>query len=75
MRINIHDKRVQLAFKILKEHHKENDDTKFAKIFEEHYHCRIIPDPNDLFGLFGEIELTEDRYQSWFLLNFGAGDE
>ena len=73
MRINIHDKRVQLAFEILKEHHREYDDVKFAKIFEDHYHCRIIP--NDPFGITGDIELSEDKYQSWFILNFGSGDE
>jgi hypothetical protein len=73
MRINIYDKRVRTAFKTLKEYHKEYDDVKFAKLFEEYYHCKIISD--DPFGINGEIELSEDKYQTWFVLNFGEGDE
>lgn len=72
MLININDPRVEQAFVTLKAKHNEYDAIKFAKIFEDVYHCKIVADPNDPFCNSGWVDIPEEKYQTWFLIQFGG---
>lgn len=72
MRINLNDPRVSEAIKVVKSSHKPQSHKEFEQVFEEHYHCKIIVDPTDQFCLFGELEISEAKYETWFTLQFGG---
>ena len=71
MRIDLSDARVGQAFSTLKAKHNEYDAVKFAKIFEDVYHCKIVADPNDPWCTTGWIEIPEEKYYTWFAIQFG----
>lgn len=73
MRIDLRDPRVNQAIEIVKQTHNVPFGSKFEKIFEEHYHCRIIADPDDEFCTRGELDISEEKYTNWFILQFGEG--
>lgn len=75
MRIDLTDPRVGKAIDLVKKEHNIPFGRAFERIFEERYHCRIVPDPNDMLCTRGHLVISEEKYQTWFLLNFGAGDE
>lgn len=72
MRIELSDPRVEQAFEVLKAKHNEYDKIKFATIFENVYHCRVVADPKDIFCLTGWLEIPDEKYYNWFVLQFGA---
>ena len=72
MKIDLSDPRVEEAFALLKARHNEYDKIKFAMIFEEVYHCKVVADPTDVFCLNGWLEIPDEKYQNWFVLQFGA---
>jgi len=72
MRIRLNDPRVSKAYEVLKKQHNEYDAIKFAKIFENVYHCKVVADPEDVFCLNGWIDIPDEKYQNWFVLQFGA---
>ena len=69
MIIDIHDPRVEKAIELVKLHHPTKNYAKFEKVFEEKYHCKIdIDEPNCLTG---RLTISEEKYQTWFLIQFG----
>lgn len=72
MNIELTNSRISRAVEVLKARHNEYDSIKFAKIFEDVYHCKIVADPNDLFCLNGWLEIPEEKYYNWFVLQFGG---
>ena len=75
MRINLRDPRVGKAIELVKEAHNVPFGREFEKIFEEHYHCKIIPEPDDWTCTLGELDISEEKYKNWFILQFGDGND
>ena len=75
MKIDLNDLRVSEAIKVVKETHNVPLGREFEKIFEEHYHCKIIPDPNDWTCTKGHLDISEEKYKNWFILQFGESND
>ena len=75
MRIDLKDPRVNEAVRLVKQKHNITSQTDLERIFEEHYHCKIFIDPKDYFCTTGHLDISEEKYQTWFILQFGEGDE
>lgn len=71
MRIDLRDPRVSQAIKLVQETHNVPFGKQFEKIFEEKYHCKIVLSPNDIFCTEGALYISEEKYESWFILQFG----
>lgn len=74
MKIDLKDPRVDQAIALVKKEHMIPFGRAFERIFEEHYHCKIVME-DDPWCTRGHLVISEEKYQTWFLLNFGAGDE
>jgi len=74
MRIDLKDPRVIEAITVVKETHNVPFGREFERIFEEHYHCKIVPDPNDWTCTKGHLDISEEKYANWFILQFGEGN-
>lgn len=72
MRIDLHDPRVSEAIELVKQAHNVPFGKEFERIFEEKYHCKIVQDPKDIFCTQGHLDISEEKYQNWFLLQFGG---
>lgn len=73
MRIDLKDPRVNQAIKIVQKKHNVPFGPAFERIFEEQYHCTIVPDPRDWSCTTGWLYISEDKYSNWFVLQFGNG--
>lgn len=71
MRIDLKDPRVNEAIKEVQSIHNVPFGKKFEQIFEDHYHCKIVYDPNDVFCTAGGLYISEEKYSNWFVLKFG----
>ena len=74
MKINLNDPRVIQAIELVKSNHNVPFGKEFERIFEEQYHCKIVPDPEDLGCTTGWLTISEDKYANWFVLQFGNGE-
>jgi hypothetical protein len=74
-KISLDEARVSKALAVLKERHQVNTLEEISKIFEEVYHCRIIPDPTDPWCTSGWLEMSEEKYYTWFAIQFGDTSE
>ncbi len=73
MIIDINDPRVDAAIKLVKENHQTKSAREFEKLFEEKYHCKIeIDEPHCLTG---RLVISEEKYQTWFSIQFGDTSE
>jgi hypothetical protein len=73
MIIDLTDPRVDQAIKKVKATHNTTSAKEFENIFESVYHCKIIPSiDNCPWALSGYLEISEEKYQAWFLLQFGG---
>lgn len=72
MRINLRDPRVSQAIKLVQETHNVPFGRAFERIFEEQYHCKIVPEPTDTFCTNGSLHISEEKYATWFVLQFGG---
>ena len=75
MRIDLKDPRVNQAVELVKQTHNVPLGRAFEEIFEQKYHCRIIIDPADFFCTSGHLVISEEKYQNWFILQFGVGND
>lgn len=73
MKIDLKDPRVSQAIEVVKSNHNVPFGREFERIFEEQYHCKIVPDPDDLGCTTGWLIISEDKYANWFVLQFGEG--
>jgi hypothetical protein len=71
MRIDLYDPRVGQAIQYVKESHKTSNAKELEDTFEKVYHCKIISN-DDPFCTEGYLEITEEKYQTWFLVQFGG---
>lgn len=71
MIINLTDPRVSQAVALVKETHNIPLGRAFEKIFEEKYHCRIVME-DDPWCTRGHLVISEEKYQTWFLVQFGG---
>lgn len=71
MKIDLDDPRVDQAVQLIKETHKPANSAELEKIFEEQYHCKIYPDINNPWATSGYLYITEEKYYTWFMLQFG----
>lgn len=70
MKIDLEDPRAHQAIRLVKETHNIPFGREFEKIFEEHYHCKIVMD-DDPWCTRGHLLISEEKYQNWFILKFG----
>ena len=70
MKIDLEDPRVHRAIQLVKDDHNVPFGREFEKIFEEHYHCKIVIE-NDPWCTKGHLFISEEKYQNWFILRFG----
>ena len=71
MRIDLYDPRVGKAILQVKERHKPASAKELEDLFENVYHCKIVStDP--VAHNTGYIEISEEKYQTWFLVQFGG---
>jgi hypothetical protein len=77
MIINIKDPRVSQAVALVKNNHNITKivSTEFEQIFESAYHCKIVVDPTDQFCTNGYLDISEEKYANWFVLQFGDSSE
>lgn len=47
---------------------------KFSRLFEDHYHCKIVADPADPWVTQGWLEFNEEKYYTWFILQNSVED-
>lgn len=69
MKIDLFDIRVHKAIMAVKEEHNPTDYRELKRLLEEKYHCRTVYE--DKFGIKGHLEISEEKYQTWFLIQFG----
>lgn len=73
MIIDINDARVGQAIALAKELNPGLSSREFEKVFEERYHCKIeIDEP---LCNTGRLIISEEKYQTWFLIQFGDTSE
>lgn len=70
MKIDLEDPRAHQAIQLVKETHNIPFGREFEKIFEEHYHCKIVME-DDPWCTRGHLFISEEKYQNWFILKFG----
>lgn len=73
MIIDLKDPRVKVALDYVKQLHNTNTAKELEKVFENQYHCKIIED--DLWCTRGHLYISEEKYQTWFILKFGDKSE
>lgn len=71
MKIDLADSRVDQAVRLIKETHTPANSAELERIFEEQYHCKIYPDVNNPWATTGYMEISEEKYHTWFILKFG----
>lgn len=70
MILSLHDPRVNAALNSIIEKHGKLTSTEMAELLENQYHCKIsYKDPLGVVD--GHIEISEEKYQNWFILSFG----
>ena len=74
MRINLQDASVTEAIKLVHQTFPDAKDSRFVKIFENYYHCKVIDDPNDPWCTRGWLEFEDEKYYTWFTLQNGVED-
>jgi hypothetical protein len=74
MKIDLNDPRVNEAVASVKQKHDIKDFFELEKVFEEHYHCKIIYEDPPAYCK-GYLDIADEKYQTWFVLQFGVGDE
>jgi hypothetical protein len=74
MNIDLLDPRVHNAIALVKETHSPNNFKELEKVLEEVYHCKIVYDDAPLYNK-GHLEISEAKYQTWFLIQFGDTSE
>lgn len=70
MKIDLEDPRVHQAIRLVKETHNITSSRELEKIFEEKYHCKIVME-DDPWCTRGHLFISEEKYQTWFVLKFG----
>lgn len=75
MKIDLKDSRVSEAIKIVQQTHNVPFGREFEKIFEEHYHCKIVPKLGDWSCTEGSLVISEEKYKNWFVLQFGESHD
>lgn len=71
MRIDLHDPRVFQAIQHVKESHHTSSAKELEQVFEKVYHCKVIS-TNPPMHTTGYMEISEEKYQTWFLVQFGG---
>jgi len=74
MKINLKDPRVDRAIKLVQDKHNVPFGKEFKRIFEEQYHCKIVPLTGDWSCTQGSLIISEEKYANWFVLQFGNGE-
>lgn len=74
MQVSLNDPRVDQAINVVKQKHDVKDIHELEQVFEEFYHCKIVYEDAPAYCN-GHLEITEEKYQTWFVLQFGVGDE
>ena len=69
MKIDIKDPRVSAAVRLVKTNHRPASNKELNEIFEKQYHCKIVIE--DEFCTKGHLHISEEKYQTWFLVQFG----
>lgn len=74
MKIDLTDPRVGQAILQVEDLHKPENAKQLENVFERMYHCKIVStDPP--WHTKGYLEISEEKYQTWFLVRFGGGKE
>lgn len=71
MKIDLFDPRVGQAILHVKETHNIKTAKELEKLFEKVYHCKIVSTDAPMHTK-GYMEISEDKYQTWFLIQFGG---
>lgn len=71
MKIDLNDPRVSEALYRVKTLHKPKSAKELEEVFEKVYHCKIVS-TNAPWYTQGYLQISEEKYQTWFLLNFGG---
>ncbi len=71
MKIDLSDPRVGDALSHVKIAHCPKNAKELEEVFEKVYHCKIVSTDAPLHTQ-GYIEISEEKYQTWFLINFGG---
>lgn len=74
MKIDLYDPRVSDALAYVKHSHNPKNAKELEEIFEKVYHCRIISIDAPMHTK-GYMEISEDKYKTWFLINFGGEND
>jgi hypothetical protein len=73
VKIDLLDSRVGQALSQIKELYKPADWRELKSLCEEKYHCKVVYE--DEFGIKGHLDISEEKYQTWFLIQFGDASE
>jgi len=73
MKINLKDPRVDEAIKFVKNKHNITSDKSLYEIFKKNYHCEILQESEDVFCVNRYLYIIEEKYSTWFVLQFGEG--
>ena len=71
MKIPISTNNITKAIEAINPNSLNITSEQLAETFEQVYHCKIISDPNDFFCTTGWVEFEDEKYGTWFLLQFG----
>lgn len=74
MLINVYDDRIKSAISALEREVGFCSEKDLKELFEDRYHCKVIPDLNDPFCVNGWIDMDDEKY-TWFVLQFGGSDD
>ena len=72
MKIDLNDPRVNEAISVVKKTHNTSSYKELEHVMEAQYHCKVVYE--DIYGLSGHLDITEEKYQTWFVLQFGVGE-
>lgn len=72
MKIDLNNPAAIAAVKTVRELHGIGEDQwkKLEHTLEKEYKCKVIYE--DAYGLSGYMEMPDDKYTTWFLVQFGG---
>ncbi len=69
MKLDLNSPAAIAALKVVQEKHSTKNYKELEHVLEAEYKCRVVYE--DAYGLHGYMEMPDDKYTSWFLIQFG----
>jgi hypothetical protein len=69
MKVNLRSRTARAAIEYVKEQYNINNYRDLEHAVEKEYKCKVVYE--DSCSVDGHLEMTDEKYISWFLIRFG----